>query len=127
MYIGQDHGPYPAILDLDEQWQHWACAQLGLQFIQPTTVRRGGPDVVLTPPNTCRIKCITGDGNCLFRCFSYIITGSEEEHAEVRAIIVSYMVDIGHFLLSSHINNYYNSVQELYRTYKNGPGSYIRH
>ena len=32
-----------------------------------------------------------GDGNCLFRAFSYIITGSENQHLEVRDALLSYI------------------------------------
>ena len=34
---------------------------------------------------------IEGDGNCLFRAFSYIITGSESQHMAVRLAILSHM------------------------------------
>ncbi len=53
----------------------------------------------------------SGDYNCLFRSFSYIITGSDEQHMAVRAAIVSYMV---HF---HHIKPY-TSVQEYVKLLK---------
>ncbi len=65
-----------------------------------------GPDVTLTHPDMRTIKRIRGDGICLFRSFSYIITGSEEQHMAVRAAIVSCMVDIAHFLIGHHIKLY---------------------
>ena len=44
-------------------------------------VRGGGPNAPLTRPNMRSVKRIEGDGNCLFRAFSYnIITGSESQH-----------------------------------------------
>ena len=98
---------------VNEQWQRWACALLGLEFIGATQMRRGGPHVALTPPHTRRIKPIGKDGNCLFRCFSYMITGSENQHFEVRAMIVTYMPNIAHFLLGSpYFDEHYNSIQE---------------
>lgn len=114
---------------VDEQWQHWACAQLGLEFVGPTAMRRGGPHVALTPPNARRIRRIVGDGNCLFRCFSYMITGSEDQHVEIRAIIVTYMPNIAHFLLgSSYLDDCYNSVQEyIADTRMDQDGSYGSH
>ena len=67
---------------VDEQWQHNACTTLALQFVISNRLTRpGGPNVELRPPNN--IKRIRGDGNCLFRSFSYIITGSEEQHMGV--------------------------------------------
>ena len=32
------------------QWQRWACALLGLEFIGANQMRQGGPHVALTPP-----------------------------------------------------------------------------
>ena len=34
---------------------------------------------------------IQGDGNCLFRAFSYAITGSERQHLFLRRAIILYM------------------------------------
>ena len=72
--------------------------------------RRSGPDVLLTRPDTKRMKLIVGDGNCLFRSFSYIITGRETEHMAIRCAILRHMVDIAHLLLGPHIT--YDSVDE---------------
>ena len=96
---------------VNEQWQRWACALLGLEFIGATQMRSTcGID---TPPHTRHIKPIGKDGNCLFRCFSYMITGSENQHFEVRAMIVTYMPKLAHFLLGSpYLDEHYNSIQE---------------
>ena len=88
-------------------WQQRACQQLGLQYYAPTRVRPGGPNVPLTHPN---MRSIQGDGNCLFRALSYIITGYEEQHMAVRNAILDHMVTIAHFLLSHHLLNY-DSIQ----------------
>ena len=45
----------------------------------------------------------TGDGNCLFRTLSFIITGSEEQHTLVHEAILHHMLQIAHFMLSHHI------------------------
>lgn len=42
-----------------------------------------------TPPN--RKLSITGDGNCLFRCFSVIISGTQRHHALFRTEICNYI------------------------------------
>ena len=70
---------------VDEEWQNYACRQLGLTFIRPFHCVPGGPDVILTRPNTASLKRIGGDGNCLFRSLCYIITGSEAQHFELRS------------------------------------------
>ena len=72
--------------------------------------RRSGPDVLLTRPDTKRMKLIVGDGNCLFRSFSYTITGRETEHMAIRCAILRHMVDIAHLLLGPHIT--FHSVDE---------------
>ena len=71
----------------------------------------------LTPPDMRTVKRITGDGNCLFRSFAYIITGSEDQHMAVRTAILQHMINIGHLFLGQHISNY-SSIQE-YITHTN--------
>ena len=97
---------YPVTID----WQQRACQQLGLQYHAPTKVRPGGPNVPLTRPDMRSLKRIQGDGNCLFRALSYIITGCEEQHMAVRNAILDHMVTIAHFLLGHHLLNY-DSIQ----------------
>ena len=46
----------------------------------------GSPNVPLT--NSCRCKPIRGDGN---RSFSYLITGTERQHAQVRQAILDHL------------------------------------
>ena len=58
------------------------------------------------------VKSILGDGNCLFRSFSYFITGSEEQYRRVREVILNHMVDIGHFMLFHHLPSRYTSIDE---------------
>ena len=38
-----------------------------------------------------RIRSITEDGNCFYRCISYILTGSEDSHILVRQRVVAHM------------------------------------
>ena len=40
------------------------------------------------PAATVRIQ---GDGNCFFRALAFVVTGSQDEHLELRAIATSYM------------------------------------
>ena len=74
-HYGNDYNPrdeqvWPfKFYSVDEQWQHNACTTLGVQFVLSNRLRPGGPNVDLRPPN--HIKHIRGDGNCLFRSFSY--------------------------------------------------------
>ena len=93
----------------DEQSQRNACSTLGLVYVGPNRVTPGGPDVDLKPSN--RFKRIGGDGNCLFRTFSFILTGSEDQHMAVRQAILDHMVRTAHLLLFQHIRSSHTSVQ----------------
>ena len=77
---------------VDVQWQLEKCTLLNVPFCCPNNLQPGGPNVALTRP--ILTKSIYGDGNCLFRCFSYIITGSQEHHMAVRSALVDHMVSI---------------------------------
>ena len=57
----------------------------------------GGPDV-LTLPDTFHLRRIGGDGNCLFRAMSFIITGSESQHFEICTSIIAHMLNIPELL-----------------------------
>ena len=47
-------------------------------------------DWSLTKP--LRTARISPDGNCFFRCFAKIVTGSQEYHKEMRLIVTTYMI-----------------------------------
>ena len=78
-------------------------------YVGPNRVTPGGPDIDLKPPNG--FKGIGGDGNCLFRTFSFILTGSEDQHMAVREAILDHMVRTAHLLLFQHIRSSHTSVQ----------------
>ena len=40
-----------------------------------------------------RVRKIKGDGNCFFCCISYVITGDEDSHEQVRQMVCSYIED----------------------------------
>ena len=50
------------------------------------------------------------DGNCLFRSFSMVITGSQEGHLVVRMAILNHMQKIAGLLLGGHVTQ--NSIAE---------------
>ena len=51
------------------------------------------PGTTLDEPT--QIQNIRGDGNCFFRCISYLLSGSEEFHQTVRNAVVNHMVSLG--------------------------------
>ena len=67
---------------LGEETQRRLCQQLGLRFIKSNRCTGGGMDVPLRAPRS--MHRIQGDGYCLFRAFSYAITGSEQQHLFLR-------------------------------------------
>ena len=50
---------------------------------------------------------ILGDGNCLFRALSYVITGQQFYHAQIRHKIINHMKNIENFLVP-HMNTLLN-------------------
>ena len=97
----QTSWPHLRYYQTDELWQREKCAQLGLQFHSANHFQHGGPNVVLNCPNLSTVLKTRGDGNCLFRCFSQIITGSPDQHYEVRMCIIRHMRHISHLLITS--------------------------
>ena len=84
---------------VDSEWQQQTCQSLGLEYCRPNCFAAGGCTTVLTHPNFQTLRCITGDGNCLFRFFTMIITGSQEHHLAVCIAILQYMQSIVHLML----------------------------
>ena len=56
---------------VDETWQRNACIRMGLQFREVFQCQDGGTNVILTRPIMSTLQNVYGDGNCLFRAFSY--------------------------------------------------------
>ena len=97
---------------VNEDWQHCMCAILGLNFVRSNRLGGGGPDVILTRP--LAVKRIGGDGNCLFRCLSYVLTGSQEQYHEVRTKICDHLVTIAHFMLEHHLPSRFTSIDQYF-------------
>ena len=70
-------------------WQRQACHKLRLRFVSENGSVPGGPDVPLT--HSVHGRKMNPDGNCLFRALSYIITGSERQHFQLRSLIVEHV------------------------------------
>ena len=85
---------------------------MGLEFVRRCDLGEGGLNVPLTRPR--RVKSILGDGNCLFRSFSYLITGTEQQHIQVREVILNHLCRIQHWMLN-HISTEYSSAIEYIR------------
>ena len=71
----------------------------------------GGVDVILRHPNLRTLHNIQGDGNCLFRAMSYLITGSEKQHLEILNAVLRYMLSIENLLVGYESHGNYNFLQ----------------
>ena len=75
-------------------WQRLICKQSGGKLVLK---KKSGPSgrVLNTELNTfsapTRTRKVDGDENCYFRCISYIVTGDEESHEEVRQLVCDYI------------------------------------
>ena len=97
-------------------------AQLGLPFTKVFNRQNRRTDLVLTQPDLRTIKKIRGDGNCLFRAMSYIITGSEDHHLGIQGAITAHMLSIPELLTGLGANG-----RENYLEYYNGSYSSVEH
>ena len=73
----------------------------------------GGPNVPLTRPR--RVRHILGDGNCFFCSLSYIITGTEDQHLQVREVLLNHLARIEDMMIGHHISGEYSSAIEYIR------------
>ncbi len=78
---------------LDQENQLSICRLLGLNYHNKNIMTSGGLDVSLTAPNHSTLVNTVGDGSCMFRAFSLIITGVEDECSEIRQLILKHMRD----------------------------------
>ena len=113
-----DHDPVMITIDItprkhhecfyavDSDWQQKACKRLDIVFIRQAIKDgyRGGMSTHLRCPDFRSIKRFGDYENSLFCAFSYVITGSDDYHMEVRNEIVEHMNHIEHHLFGVYIN-----------------------
>ena len=84
------------------EWQIMKCRHLGLNhirdrhFSEPQYFSR-----FHIPQARGRMQ---GDGNCFFRALALLITGSQEDHTELRALITTYITMLINFHPRRRIN-----------------------
>lgn len=74
-----------------EQWQKAKSLQFQLDFVRSNGVQHDTAAKKIPVTQDLRATRIKGDGNCLFRAFSQVISGSQENHTLLRKITVSYI------------------------------------
>ena len=107
---------------IDEAWQRAACRRIGVNFVTKCDLGEGGPNVPLTHPRRC--KPIRGDGNCLFRFFSYLITGTERQHAQVRQAILDHLRLIERWMLPHFSDRGLSATAYIEGTYMDRNGTW---
>ena len=74
----QSSSPQFCFFQIDEEWQISRCDQLGLEIISPNRASKGDGNTILTKPDMRCVKVMMGDGNCMFRALSFVLTGSQD-------------------------------------------------
>ncbi len=72
---------------VESNWQKEKCAALNVCLDHVN--RYDFVNKELNAP--CKFTAVQGDGNCFFRSIAYVLTGTEENHGFMRALIVSHM------------------------------------
>ena len=93
------------------EWQQRVCEELQLEYHGPNSIASGSPGTPLTNPTG--FKNIRGDGNCMFKAFSFIITGSEDQHMQVHHAIIQHMRAIGSALWESQISSLLRNLRRI--------------
>ena len=86
---------------LDEVEQKSACLLLKINH-RRNIVTAGGPNIALTRPHLPSLVDTMGDGACMFRAMSVVITGYQRQHITVRRAIVKHMCDFQHLFNGKH-------------------------
>ena len=87
---------------MNDGWQQRVCEELHLNYIGFNQITPGSHNVTLTNPVSFR--SIQSDGNFMFRAFSFILTGSEDQHLLVHSIILHHMRVVGELLWKYQIS-----------------------
>lgn len=73
---------------INKKWQKFQCEKLGLIYVGNDFFKNTKNSILHPPVENFKIE---GDGNCFFRCISLCITGTQEQHQDIRKIITEYI------------------------------------
>ena len=106
----------PIISNPSTEWKKDKCDLLRIQFESDIEqhMRLNGEKIKWFQPWKC--EDIKSDGNCLFRCFSKIVTGTEKHHLKIRGEICRYMITTGRDTMGWYFN----------QVHSNTPAQYLR-
>ena len=114
--ITEEVFPFVEYQPVCQGWQRDRCCQLGLKLHHRNHRHSNKPSCIgITQAPKTRIK---GDGNCFFSAISQVLTGSQEDHQEVRAVVTSYMLenDTSNKMLSALLGSMTTMMQYLKKT-----------
>ena len=96
--IAKDDPNTISYLPACDEWQKSLCQLLGMIFVRRNITHILQPikfSISYQPAATVRIR---GDDNCFFRALAFVITGSQDEHQELRAI-TTYATQCWNFIM----------------------------
>ncbi|KAI6648976.1 hypothetical protein LOD99_6859 [Oopsacas minuta] len=85
----------PIISVVNEEWLRDKYKFLGLVFISSIKRPQNLAGLSLSKYTPWETERIVGDGNCLFRCISKILTGDQTSHLEIRSTIAYFIASEG--------------------------------
>ncbi|KAI6649024.1 hypothetical protein LOD99_6907 [Oopsacas minuta] len=85
----------PIISVVNEEWLRDNCKFLGLVFISTIKQPQNLAGLSLSKYTPWETERIVGDGDCLFRSISKILTGDQTSHLEIRSTIAHFIASEG--------------------------------
>ena len=82
-----------------DEWPKRLCQLLGMIFVRKniTHILQAIEFGIFHQP--VATVTIQRDGNCFFRALAFVITGSQDEHQELRAITTTYATQCWNFIM----------------------------
>ena len=99
----------PEYSPLSPEWQNRKCTQLCIPFVKQLELHKtlAGKQLSKFIPWLQEEKI--GDGNCLFRCMSTILTGSQLFHKKLRQELCRYVLTDGSKYMLGYFSTKYKS------------------
>ena len=106
--------PLGEFCPIDSKWQKEKCKILNLTFISGILFENQSSikniDIRCLAP--CKEKRIAPDGNCLFSSLSYILTGNDRSHKEIRVLLLEHMKGLYRDICTRYCNSHYDLLPE---------------